>query len=168
VVIEQLAEIETRKAERVAPSDTSDEPSSVEATLVRLVGIGANDATLLGAEVFYRNFQNRRELAAWAGLVAVPWAGLVAVPWASGGVAHDQGISKAGNPRVRKHLIQMAWRWIYHQPESPITQWFHDYCAAHGPARKRAIVAVARKLLIALWRFATRGLIPTGARLTAA
>jgi len=127
---------------------------------VQLVGIGANDATLLGAEVFYRDFRNRRELASWAGLVAVPWA--------SGTVVHDQGISKAGNPLVRKHRTPMAWRWIRYQPDSPIPQWFHAYCAAHhGRARKRAIVAVARKLLIALWRFATNGLVPTGARLVA-
>jgi len=160
VIVEQLAVIESVKAERVAPATRPDGTPSMEATLVQLVGIGANDATLLGAEVFYRDFRNRRELAAWAGLVAVPWA--------SGTVAHDQGISKAGNPMVRKHLIQMAWRWVRYQPDSPITQWFHTYCAAHhGRARKRAIVAVARKLLIALWRFATQGLVPTGARLVA-
>ena len=160
VIVKQLAAIEVAKAERVAPSTRPDGTPSMEATLVQLVGIGSNDATLLGAEVFYRDFRNRRELAAWAGLVAVPWA--------SGTVAHDQGISKAGNPLVRKHLIQMAWRWVRFQPDSPITQWFHAYCTTHhGRARKRAIVAVARKLLIALWRFATNGLIPTGARLVA-
>ena len=160
VIVEQRAAIEDAKAERVAPSTRPDGTPSMEATLVQLVGIGANDATLLGAEVFYRDFRNRRELAAWAGLVAVPWA--------SGTVAHDQGISKAGNPLVRKHLIPMAWRWVRYQPDSPITQGFHAYCAAHnGRVRKRAIVAVARKLLIALWRFAMTGLVPTGARLVA-
>ncbi|MCY4197298.1 MAG: hypothetical protein OXD33_10345 [Rhodobacteraceae bacterium] len=73
-----------------------------------------------------------------------------------------------GNPLVRENLIQMAWRWVRFQTESPITRWFHAYCAAHHRrARKRAIVAVARKLLIALWRFATQGLVPTGPRLVA-
>ncbi len=152
VIVKQLAAIEVAKAERVAPSTRPDGTPSMEATRVQLVGIGANDATLLGAEVFDRDFRNRRELAAWA----------------SGTVAHDQGISKAGNPLVRKPLIPMAWRWVRSQPDSPITQWFHAYCAAHnGRVRKRAIVAVARKLLIALWRFATNGLVPTGARLVA-
>ncbi len=160
VVVGQLAVIEDARAERVAPTTRPDGTPSVEATLVQIAGIGANDATLLGAEVFYRDFRNRRELAAWAGLVAVPWA--------SGTVAHDQGISKAGNPLVRRHLVQMAWRWVRYQPDSPITQCFHAYCAAHnGRVRKRAIVAVARKLLIALWRFAMNGLVPTGARLVA-
>ncbi len=144
VIVKQLAAIEDAKAERVAPSTRPDETPSME-------------ATRLGAEMFDRDFRNRRELAAWAGRVAVPGA--------SGTIAHDQGISKAGNPRVRKPLIPMAWRWVRFQPDSPITQWFHAYCPTpHGRARKRAIVAVTRKLLIALWRFATPGLGPTGAR----
>ncbi len=144
----------------LAPTTRPDGTPSVEATLVQPLGIGANDATLLGAKVFCRDFRNRRELAAWAGLVAVPWA--------SGTVAHDQGISKAGNPLVRRHPVQMAWRWVRYQPDSPITQWFRAYCAAHnGRVRKRAIVAVARKPLVALRRFAMNGLVPTGARLVA-
>jgi len=106
------------------------------------VGIGANDATLLGAEVFDRDVGNRRERASWAGRVAAAGA--------SGTVVHDPRISKAGTPRVRKHRTPMAWRGVRSQPDSPITQGFHAYCAAHhGRARKRAIVAVARKLLIA-------------------
>ena len=108
------------------------------------------------AEVFHRDFRNRRELAAWAGLAPVPWA--------SGGVEREQGISRAGNSMVRKHLIQMACRWVRYQPDSAISLWFRNYCSARdGRSRKRGIVAVARKLLIALWRYATTGLVPTGA-----
>ena len=152
----QLLEVEEEKRERVAPARAG--PDSAERRLVRLKGIGPNDAVLLASEVLYRDFRNRRELAAWAGLAPVPWA--------SGGVSHGQGISKAGNTAVRKHLIQMAWRWVRWQPDSEIARWFRDYCAARdGRSRKRGIVAVARKLLIALWRYATCGLVPAGARL---
>ena len=152
----QLLEVEEEKRSRVGPAPGA--PDSAERRLVRLKGIGPNDAVLLASEVFCRDFRNRRELAAWAGLAPVPWA--------SGGVSHGQGISKAGNPTVRKHLIQMAWRWVRWQPDSEIARWFRDCCAARdGRSSKRGIVAVARKLLIALWRYATCGLVPSGARL---
>ncbi len=113
------------------------------ATLVRLHGIGINDALLLSTEIFYREFRNRRELASLAGLVPVPWA--------SGGVDHDQGISKDGNSMLRKHLVQMAWRWLQFQPQSALSKWYRNYVSAcDGRARKRAIVALARKLLVAM------------------
>ena len=102
---------------------------------------------------------NRREVASWAGLTSVPWA--------SRGIDHDQGIGKAGPSHVRKHLIQMAWRWPRLQPGSDLALWFHRYVAEKENKdkrrRKRAIVALARKLLIALWRYATQGLVPNGA-----
>ena len=129
------------------------------AALVRLRGIGANDALLLGAELFYRDFRNRRELAGMAGLAPVPFA--------SGGIDRDQGISKAGSPMLRKHLVQMAWRWLHHQPASALSKWFLNYVSARdGRSRKRGIVALARKLLVALWRYATAGLVPEGAVLS--
>ena len=94
-------------------------------------------------EVLWRGFRNRREIAAWAGLAPMPRA--------SGPVDRQQGISKAGNAKVRKDLIQLAWRWVRWQPESDIAVWFREYCAARdGRSRKRGIVAVARKLLVAL------------------
>ena len=131
------------------------------AALVRLRGIGVNDALLLGGELFCRDFRNRRELASFAGLAPVPWA--------SGGVDHDQGISKAGNSMLRRHLVQMAWRWLRHQPDSALSNWFREYVSARdGRARKRGIVALARKLLVALWRYATTGLVPEGAVLSLA
>ncbi len=186
LVMEQLEEIEEKKAalireaevvpeqaasdEQEQQADTEDEqpgPSActpavpgAAAVLVQVKGIGANDALLLQHEVFYRDFRNRRELASWAGLAPVPWA--------SGGVENDQGISKSGHPMVRKHLVQMAWRWVRYQPDSAITMWFHRYCAGGSGrlVRKRAIIAVARKLLVALWRYAGTGLVPEGAVLS--
>ena len=180
-VMEQLADVEEKKAALIAeaaavvpsrdPShEESDQPGTEDeragsrpdlpgssALLVKLKGIGANDALLLQNEVFYRDFRSRRELAAWAGLVPVPWA--------SGDVENDQGISKAGNSMVRKHLVQLSWRWLRWQPDSEISKWYQNYCARRRNKllRKRAIVAVARKLLIALWRYVLIGLVPTGA-----
>ncbi|MDE0210861.1 MAG: IS110 family transposase [Boseongicola sp.] len=177
-VMEQLADVERKKVSLIAEaaslakdgaeagtgdahagSKTASRPAvpGAAALLVQLTGIGANDALLLQNEVFYRDFRNRRELGGWAGLAPVPWA--------SGGVENDQGISKAGRPAVRKHLVQMAWRWLRWQPDSEIAKWFDRYCARRRDKvmRKRAIVAVARKLLVALWRYVRDGLVPTGA-----
>jgi len=167
LVVRQLLAIESRKQIQVKagrevlarhPDSVSAVPAMI-AHLHRIHGIGVNDATLLATEVFYRDFRNRREVASWAGLTSVPWA--------SGGIEHDQGISKAGPSHVRKHLIQMAWRWLRLQPGSDLSLWFHRHVAETEKKdkrrRKRAIVALARKLLIALWRYATQGLIPNGA-----
>ncbi len=141
---------------RAAPADAHH-----AATLVRLRGIGPNDALMLGGELFYRELRNRRQLASLAGLAPVPFA--------SGGVDNDQGISKAGGAMLRKHLVQMAWRWLRHQPDSALSAWFRDYVSARdGRSRRRGIVALARKLLVALWRFATTGLVPEGAVLSQA
>ena len=141
--------------------DAAPDRAHCAAALVRLRGIGSNDALLLGAELFYRDFRNRRELASLAGLAPVPFA--------SGSIDRDQGISKAGNPMLRKHLVQMAWRWLQHQPNSALSKWFREYVSARdGRSRKRGIVALARKLLVALWRYATAGLVPEGAVLSRA
>ena len=127
------------------------------AALARLKGIGANDATLLTHEIFYRQFRNRRELASWAGLTPTPWA--------SGDVERDQGIGRDGPAWIRAQLLQMAWRWIRFQPDSALSQWFQARTdGARGRIRRVMIVAVARKLLVALWRYASTGLVPTGAR----
>ena len=142
-------------------SDPAPDCAHCAAALVRLRGIGPNDSLLLSAELFYRDFRNRRELASLAGLAPVPFA--------SGGIDRDQGISKAGNTMLRKHLVQMAWRWLQHQPNSALSKWFRDYVSARdGRSRKRGIVALARKLLVALWRYATAGLVPEGAVLSRA
>ena len=127
------------------------------AALTRLKGIGANDATLLMHEVFYREFRNRRELAGWAGLAPTPWA--------RGDVERDQVIGRDGPAWIRAQLVQMAWRWVRFQPDSALSQWFQARTAgARGRMRRVMIVALARKLLRALWRYADAGLVPTGAR----
>ena len=144
-----------RRAE--APAGSAARADASIAALARLKGIGANDATLLTHEVFYRQFRNRRELASWAGLTPTPWA--------SGDVERDQGIGRDGPAWIRAQLLQMAWRWVRFQPDSALSQWFQARTAgARGRIRRVMIVAVARKLLVALWRYASTGLVPIGAR----
>ena len=153
--VEAERDAAVRRAEAVADSGAGADASI--AVLARLKGIGTNDATLLTHEVFYRQFRNRRELADWAGLAPTPWA--------SGDVQRDQGIGRDGPGWIRAQLVQMAWRWIRFQPDSALSQWFEARTAgARGRTRRVMIVALARKLLIALWRYATTGLVPTGAR----
>lgn len=126
--------------------------------LLRLRGVGPEIASVISLEAFYRKFANRREVASYSGLAPSPWK--------SGGIDIEQGISKAGNPRLRKTMIQLAWLWLQHQPGSVLSQWFHERVGdKRGKIRRIAIVAVARKLLVALWRFITQGLVPAGAEL---
>ena len=108
--------------------------------------------SILCLELLFRSFNNRREVAAYAGLTPSPFK--------SGGIDREQGISKSGNPRLRKMMIQLAWMWIRYQPGSAISRWFAGFA---GTKRIRRIGIVARKLLVALWRFATQGVVPEGA-----
>ena len=134
------------------------ESGTMIARLVGLRGVGANDAVLLVREVFCRGFRNRRELAGWAGLAPAPWA--------SGEVVRSQGIDKAGPPWLRAQMLQLAWRWLRHQPESALSQWFRTRAGTSGGRMRRVfVVALARKLLVALWRYATTGMAPDGAAL---
>jgi transposase len=129
---------------------------SPAALLARLKGIGPQIASVLWHEGFYRQFRNRREIAAYAGLVPTPWR--------SGSIDREQGISKAGNRRLRHIMIELAWLWVRHQPESALSQWFRERVGSErGRIRRIAIVAVARKLLIALWRYVAQGEVPQGA-----
>jgi len=126
------------------------------ARLLRLKGIGPETASVLAGEAFFRDFRNRREVASYAGLAPSPWQ--------SGGVDHEQGISKAGNARVRKIMGQLAWLWLRNQPDSALSAWYRDRVRdGRGRIKRIAITALARKLLVALWRFVTQGLVPTGA-----
>jgi transposase len=128
--------------------------------LLRLRSIGPEFASVLALEAFYRKFGNRREIAAYSGLAPSPWK--------SGGIDVEQGISKAGNSRLRKTMIQLAWLWLRHQPGSDLSRWFHQRVGdRRGKIRRITIVAVARKLLVALWRYVTQGVVPTGAELKA-
>ena len=140
------------------PEGSAAQAAAKIASLTRLKGIGENDATLLTHEVFYRKFGNRRELASWVGMTPTPWA--------SGATERDQGIGRDGPAWIRAQLIQMAWRWLRHQPDSALSEWFERRTAgARGRIRRVMIVALARKLLAALWRFCETGLVPTGAKL---
>jgi transposase len=132
----------------------------VGAQLLRLRGIGPEFASVLSLEAFYRNFANRREVAAYSGLAPSPWK--------SGGIDVEQGISKAGNARLRKTMVQVAWLWIRHQPGSDLSCWFQQRVGdRRGKIRRITIVAVARKLLVALWRYVTQGIVPARAALKA-
>jgi transposase len=96
------------------------------------------------------------------------YAGLAATPWKSGKIDREQGVSKAGNPRLRRILVQLAWLWLRHQPDSALSRWFHERVAkANGRQKKTLIVALARMLLVALWRYVAHGIVIDGAVLKA-
>jgi transposase len=153
LVLEQIAEVEDGLAATI-DAGTEGAVTALEA----LVWVGRETAAVLVREVFCRGFGDRRSLAAFTGLAPSPYS--------SGRLHHEQGISKAGNPVVRARLVQLAWRWVRFQPGSVITAWFRAKTAGGGGrARRVAIVAVARKLAIALWRMATLGIVPEGAKL---
>ena len=128
---------------------------------MRLKGIGENSAWLFVMEFFgWREFHNRREVGALAGLTPTPYQ--------SGDESREQGISKAGNRPIRAMAIEIAWGWLRHQPQSDLSRWFQERFG-HGSKRMRkiGIVALARKLLVAWWRYLEFGEIPTGAQLKA-
>lgn len=124
--------------------------------LQRLRTLGPAFGRALTQEVFYKDFRNRREVGSYIGLAPSPWQ--------SGGIDRDQGISKAGNPRARRAAIELSWLWLRHQPDSALSQWFRERTLKAGTRiRRTAIVALARKLMVALWRYLTTGLVPAGA-----
>ena len=115
-------------------------------------------ASSLVGEVFYRSFDNRKQLASYVGLTPAHFQ--------SGSTCRDQGISKAGNTKARTVMIELAWLWLRHQPASPLSVWFHERVGKlKGRIRRITIVAVARRLLIALWRYLETGMVPEGAAL---
>jgi transposase len=145
------------RARRVAIRESHDAAVALVRRLLELRGIGEHGAWLFVMELFaWRGFRNRRQVGAVTGLVGTPYA--------SGTVTREQGISKAGNRRVRAMAIQIAWGWLTYQQESALTQWYLRRFAHGGPsARKIGIVAVARRLVIDLWRYLDGGVIPEGA-----
>jgi transposase len=152
LVLRQISQVEAERDEMLRPA----EASSPAALLMRLKGIGAEFATVLYLEGLFRHFENRRQLAAYAGLAPSPWK--------SGSIDHEQGISKAGNPRLRTTMVELAWMWVRYQPDSALSCWFRQRVGSErGRTRRISIVALARKLLIALWGYVTHGEIPAGA-----
>jgi transposase len=129
--------------------------------LLDIKGIGLEFAAVLWSEGLFRHFDNRRQVAAYAGLAPTPWQ--------SGSVDREQGVSKAGNPRLRTTLIQLAWLWLRHQPQSALALWFKERVSRNGGRlKKTTIVALARKLLVALWKYVTAGVVIEGAVMKAA
>ena len=162
--IDRLAQLQEQIREVERERDLA--PGACPATeekrqqLLRLNGIGVATAPILAREVYYRRFANRGQVASFIGLAPSPYD--------SGESRRSQGISKAGNGLVRAALIQTAWMWLRHQPDSALSQWFRQRTEGHSKrVRCIMIVALARKLAIALWRYLETGLVPEGATLSA-
>lgn len=154
---QQIRELEAAR-DRVAEVTEPDQAERMIQILIRIVGLGAETATLLVRELFCRSFRDRRALANFVGLTGTPFR--------SGGMEREQGIGKNGNAHVRRIVMQLSWRWLRFQPDSALSRWFDERTGgAKGRIRKVMIVAVARKLLIALWRYVETGEVPAGARI---
>ena len=150
------AVVASRKAKTNAAAAPPNRVQSQIVQLFKLKGIGVHFSTVLGGEVYYRTFRNRRGVGQYIGLASSPFQ--------SGDMARDQGIAKAGNSRARKTMIQLAWLWRRHQPDSALSKWFRERVGDQkGRVRRIAIVAMARKLAVALWRYLETGLVPEGA-----
>ena len=158
LVRQQLDALERAPA-AIDPTPAAAEMVRRSELLQRLKSLGPAFATTLTQEVFYKDF--RREVASYFGLAPSPWR--------SGGIDRDQGISKAGNPRARCSAVELSWLWLRHQPGSELTEWYRQRTLkASKRIRRIAIVALARKLVVALWRYLTTGLVPAGALLKSA
>jgi transposase len=157
LVARQLAELEAKSRTELRTAQP-DSPEARITQLMHLKGIGPVGGQELVNEVFYRDFNNRRQVGSYFGLTGTPYD--------SGERSREQGISKAGNRRARELAIELAWLWTVHQPDSELTRWFRERVRdLKGRIRRIAIVALARKLTVALWRYLTTGVIPTGAML---
>ena len=160
LIVEQIGVIETESRQALHKAPAHATAAARARQLNRLVGIGMAGAQTLANEVYYRAFANRRQVGGYTGLTGTPYD--------SGETRREQGISKAGNPRARAILIELAWLWLRLQPDSALTRWFKERVGnGKGRIAKIAIVALARKLAVALWRYLETGLVPTGARLRA-
>ena len=158
LVLELIREVEAERAAALAAAD--DATSRKVAALQRIRGVGPNFATVLVREVLYRSFANRRQLASYVGIAPMPYQ--------SGNTDRDRSIGRAGNPRARTTLIQLAWLWLRYQPGSALATWFRARVGKlTGRTRRIAIVAMARRLLITLWRFVETGVVPEGIEIKA-
>lgn len=155
LVEEQLRAVEAEQARRVR--EGADPALAQVGQLIALKGLDRTSAWVFVMEFFgWRRFRNRREVGALAGLVGMPYQ--------SGERSREQGIGKAGNRRVRAMLIQIAWGWLRFQPQSALSQWYARRFAGGGARMRRiGIVALARRLLVALWRYLEYGVVPEGA-----
>ena len=157
LVVEQIATLERAQRRVVAEAPVE----SAVRRLVQLKGVGTTSAAVLMDEgLVWRAFSNRRQVG---GLL-----GFAPLKYESGEMSRDQGISRAGNDRLQGLMVQLAWSWVKWQPQSVLTHWYRERFGRGKRARKVGIVALARKLLIALWRWTTAGIVPSGAMLKAA
>lgn len=170
LLLEQIKTVEAardRLLDRLAESQSQDAPASAEAQpspvalLMRVNGIGPEFAASLWTEGLSRSFANRRQAGAYPGLTPTPWR--------SGKIEREQGVSRSGNPRLRGKMLQLAWLWLQHQPKSALSRWFHRRLPGMTgkAARKRLIVALARKLFVALWKLTSAGVVIEGAAMKA-
>jgi transposase len=159
LLLEQIKAVEGERDELLSTQDVA--TLAPAAMLLGIKGIGSEFAAILWSEGLFRHFDNRRQIASYAGLAPTPWQ--------SGSVDREQGVSKAGNSRLRTTLIQLAWLWLRHQPQSALALWFKERVLRNGGRLKKStIVALARKLLIALWKYVTLGVVIEGAVMKAA
>ena len=158
-IIDQINEIEAARLLRLEQARVEG-PTAMVRLVARVIGVGIETADMLVHEILSRDLRDRRAVARYAGLTGAPDE--------SGSKRREKGLAKAGNARVRRGMIQLAWRFLLHQKDSALTQWYRARTASAGRKRKTMIVALARKLLIALWRLATTGEVPAGVVLRAA
>jgi transposase len=158
LTLRQIKEVEVARDAVLKKPAPADEAERMIRSLVDMRAIGPELATLLVREAFSRPIANRRALGSYVGLVGTPFS--------SGGSEREQGIGKDGNRRVRAAMVELAWLWLRWQPDSTLSAWFRGRVGkAGGRIKKIMIVALARKLLIALWRYAKDGVIPEGAKM---
>jgi transposase len=155
LVHKQIARLEAESKAEIVAAPRGSAAAKIK-QLIDLKGIGGASGERLVNEVFYRAFDNRRQVGSYFGLAGTPYD--------SGASRREQGISKAGNRRARALAIEIAWLWLRHQPGSELSRWFRERVGdLKGRVRRIALVAMARKLMVTLWRYLTTGLVPTGA-----
>ena len=159
VIKEQIKVIERTRVERLQ-RDPAEKLNAMVFLLVRIIGLGIETAEQLVHEILSRNLRDRKAVARYARLTGAPDE--------SGSKRRDKGLSRSGNRRVRNILIQLSWRLLRFQPESDLVLWFKKRTANAQGSRKPMIVAFARKLIIALWRYVNTGLVPEGFQLRSA
>ena len=159
LVRSQIRDIEDARLERIEQA-RGDGPHAMVRLLARVIGVGIETADMLVQEVLSRTMRDRRAIARYAGLTGAPDE--------SGAKRREKGLARSGNARVRRGMIQLAWRFLMFQKDSALAQWFQARTENARGTRKTMIVALARKLLIALWRLVTTGEVPAGVVLRAA
>jgi len=158
-VTDQIKEVEQARAQRLERTP-QDKTHAMVRLVARVIGVGIETADMLVHEILSRSLRDRRAVARYAGLTGAPDE--------SGSKRREKGLAKAGNARVRRGMIQLAWRFLIFQKDSQLAQWYRTRTERGGKKRKTMIVALARKLLIALWRLVTTGEVPAGVVLRAA